>query len=52
MISPVEQNKKPYALPVQCLAYVSLGDMAVQRICDLLIKEMTDRGMKVAGMCK
>ena len=51
MISPEERNKKPYALPVQCLAYVSLGDRAVRRICDVLIKEMTDRGMKVAGMC-
>ena len=50
-ISPEERNKKPYALPVQCLAYISLGDMAVRRICDVLIKEMTDRGMKVAGMC-
>ena len=51
MISLEERNKKPYALPVQCLAYVSLGDMAVRRICDVLIKEMDDRGMKVAGMC-
>ena len=44
MISPEERNKKPYAPPVQCLAYVSLGDMAVRRICDVFIK-------KVASMC-
>ena len=51
MISPEERTRKPYALPVQCLAYVSLGDMAVRRICDVLIKEMSARGMKVAGRC-
>lgn len=49
MISPEERTKKPYALPVQCMAYVSLGDMTVRRICDVLIKEMSARGMKVAG---
>lgn len=51
MISPEERNKKPYALPVQCLAYVSLRDLATRGICDALIKEMTKREMKVAGKC-
>ena len=50
MISPEEQNKKPYALPVQCLAYASLGDDEVRKIFDSLAKEMTSRGMKAAGM--
>ena len=49
MISPEERNKKPYAIPVQCLAYSSLGDEAVRKICDALIKEMTSQGMEVAG---
>lgn len=49
MISPEERTRKPYAIPVQCLAYASLGDMAVRRICDALIKEMNARSMKVAG---
>ena len=50
MISTEERNRKPYALPVQCLAYVSLGDMAVRRICEAVMKEMSRRGMKIAGM--
>lgn len=49
MISPEQRNRKPYALPVQCLAYASLRDEGVRSICDTLIKEMTNRGMKVAG---
>ena len=49
MISPEERNRKPYAIPVQCLAYTSLTDGAVRRICDALIKEMAHRDMKVAG---
>ena len=49
MISPEERNKKPYALPVQCVAYHSLKDEAVRSLVNSMIKEMTSRGMKVAG---
>lgn len=49
MISPEERNKKPYALPVQCLAYDSLPDETVRSISNALIQEMSTRGMKVAG---
>lgn len=49
MISPEERNKKPYAIPVQCLAYVSLADEAVHGNCNTILKEMTTRNMKVAG---
>lgn len=55
MISPEERNRKPYALPVQCMPYVGLGDMEVRVITDKVIQEMTNRGMKVAGafsLCK
>ena len=41
MISPEERNKNPYALPVQCLAYASLGDNKVHRIFDSLAEEVT-----------
>ena len=50
MISPEERNKKPYALPIQCVPYVGLGDMQVRDLVDKVIEEMTKRGMKVAGM--
>ena len=52
MISPEERNKKPYALPVQCLAYESLSDQAVLSIANKVIGELAKRGMKVAStMC-
>ncbi len=43
MISPEE---KPYA---QCVAYHSLKDEAVRSLVNSMIKEMTSRGMKIAG---
>lgn len=49
MISPEERNKKPYALPVQCLPYESLTDMTALSIANKVIAEMAKRGMKVAG---
>ncbi len=49
MISPEQRNRKPYALPVQCMPYSSLGDEAVRCISEKLIIEMNKRGMKVAG---
>ena len=50
MISPEQRNRKPYALPVQCVPYSSLGDETVRSICDKVITEMNGRGMKVAGV--
>lgn len=49
MISPEERNKKPYALPVQCLPYKGLSDMKVRSLANEVIEEMVKRGMKVAG---
>ena len=49
LISPEERNKKPYALAVQCIAYKSIRDSEVRQICNKVVKEMTVRGMKVAG---
>ena len=49
MISPEEQNSKPYALTVQCIAYESIKDSEIRAICNKLIKEMRARKMKVAG---
>ena len=49
MISPEEHSSKPYALPVQCIAYRSLKDADVRTIANRVIGAMTDRKMKVAG---
>lgn len=49
MISSELRNKKPYALPVQCIPYVSLSDESVRSVCDKLICQMKNRGMKIAG---
>ena len=50
MISPEQPTSKPYALPVQCIAYKSLKDSEVRKIANKLVKEMSLRGMKVAGI--
>lgn len=52
MISPEERCRKPYALPVQCVPYKGLPDNTVRRLINKVIKEMVQRGMKVAGMCR
>ena len=50
MISTEERNKKPYALPVQCIPYKGLKDSEVREIGNKVIQEMCKRDMKVAGM--
>ena len=50
MINPEQRASKPYALPVQCIAYKSLKDSEVRKIANELVKEMSLRGMKVAGI--
>ena len=50
MISAEERNRKPYALPVQCLPYKGLKDSEIRDIGNKVIEDMHKRGMKVAGM--
>ena len=50
MISAEQWTSKPYALLVQCIAYKSLKGSEVRKIANKLVKEMSLRGMKVAGM--
>ena len=49
MISPEERNRKPYALPVQCLPYAGLGDDQIQSLVNKVIgrnqKEWNESGM-------
>ena len=51
MISNEERNKKPYALPVQCIPYKGLSDLKVRQLANKVIHEMSARNMKVAGKC-
>ena len=46
MISSELRNKKPYAVPVQCIPYAGMRESDIRQLINLLIKEM---GMKVAG---
>ena len=50
LISPSDRNRKPYALPVCCLAYAGLGEAAARNHINGVIKEMQKRDMKVEGM--
>ena len=49
MISPEQRDRKPCALPVQCVPYTSLKHSTCQTLVNNLVSEMTKRGMKVAG---
>ena len=50
MISPSERNRKPYALPISCIPYVSLSEENACKIINTVVQEMCKRGMKVGGM--
>ena len=50
MISTELRNKKPYALPVQCIPYDGLKESDLRRLITQLVKEMVTHGMKVAGI--
>ena len=50
MISTEDRKRKPYAMPVQCIAYRSLKDAKIRCIANKVVQEMIQRGMKVAGM--
>ncbi len=49
LVSPEERNKKPYALPVQCIPYTSLSDTKARQLANKVIRAMAQRNMKVAG---
>jgi hypothetical protein len=49
MISTEDRRRKPYAMPVQCLAYRSLKDAEIRKIANQVVQEMKKRGLKVAG---
>ena len=49
MISPESRNKKPYAVPVQCIPYVGMSEDTIRGLANRLISVMTAKGMRVAG---
>ena len=49
LISSELRDKKPYALPIQCLPYAGLKENDMRRIVTNIVKEMVGRGMKVRG---
>ena len=50
MIRAEDRKKKPYIIPVQCIAYEGLKDAEVRNVANRIIREMHKRGMKVVGM--
>ena len=44
-----ERDKKPYALPIQCIPCKDLSDLKVHQLANKIIYEMDARNMKVAG---
>ena len=49
MISSELREKKPYALPVQCISYAGMKETDIRRLVTELIAEMINHGLKVAG---
>lgn len=49
MISPDKRDKKPYAIPIQCVSYRGMKDTTLRRLTNQIVHEMHHRQMKVAG---
>lgn len=50
MIGSELRNRKPYALPVQCLPYAGMNEKDICRLISNLIREMVKLHMSVRGM--
>ena len=50
MVSSALRNRKPYALPIQCIPYSSLKEGDMRKMIDAIVGEMVSLGMKVAGI--
>lgn len=49
MISSDKRDKKPYAIPIQCVSYRGMKEATLRRLTDQIVHEMHQRQMKVAG---
>ena len=43
MISHERPDRKPYALPVQCVPYVSMSDAKIRCLANKIIEEIIER---------
>lgn len=50
MISFELRDKKPYALPVQCLPYAGLKAVDIRRLVSALCRKIMSYGMKISGI--
>jgi len=50
MLSSNIRDRKPYALPVQCVPYAGLKEVHIRRLITNLCESMNSYGMKVAGI--
>ena len=48
MINSALHNKKPYAVPIQCVPYATMKESDMKRLVRNIVKEMTTKSMKVA----
>ena len=49
MISPTKRDKKPYAIPIQCVPYRGMKESTLRKLTTQIAHEMHHRKMKVAG---
>ncbi|XP_065905627.1 uncharacterized protein [Dysidea avara] len=49
MISAEQRNRKPYAVPVQCVPYAGLKEKDIRNLVSALCRQMIQYGMKVSG---
>ncbi len=49
MISSEYRDKKPYAVPVQCVPYTGLKERDICRLVSELTKELANRRLNVLG---
>jgi len=47
MISAEQRNRKPYAVPVQCVPYV---ENDIRNLVSVLCRKMIHYGMKISGI--
>ena len=50
MISAQSRSKKPYAMPVQCIPYVSMIHEHVCEILNNLVSLMSEKKIKISGV--
>lgn len=50
MISSELRDRKPFAIPIQCIPYKGLGEENIRTLTRAVITEMVAHGMKISGI--